>query len=84
MNFSYKGTCDSIPDGYIPWFEVPDRVSRNDTIICGHWSALGLYVTENIIALDSGCVWNGRLSAIRLEDRKVFQIQCGTVAAREC
>ncbi|MDR4653003.1 MAG: symmetrical bis(5'-nucleosyl)-tetraphosphatase [Nitrosomonas sp.] len=84
MNFSYKGTLDSMPDGYMPWFEVPDRVSRNDTIICGHWSALGLYVTENIIALDSGCVWNGRLSAIRLEDRKVFQIQCGTVAAREC
>jgi len=86
MNFSYKGTRDSIPDGYIPWFEVPGRVSRNDTIICGHWSALGLYVTEHIIALDSGCVWNGRLSAIRLEDRRVFQIQCGTavVAATAC
>ncbi len=80
MNFAYKGTRDSIPEGYMPWFEVPGRVSRNDTIVCGHWSALGLYVTERMIALDSGCVWNRQLSAIRLEDRKVFQIQCDTAA----
>lgn len=84
MNFVYKGERDSIPDGYMPWFEVPGRVSRNNTIICGHWSALGLYVTRHIIALDSGCVWNRQLSAMRLEDRKVFRIQCGTAAATAC
>ena len=76
MNFIFKGNVQSIPDGYMPWFSVPHRVSRDTTIICGHWSGLGLHITDNIIALDSGCVWGGQLSAIRLQDRKVFQFPC--------
>lgn len=76
MNFSFKGNLQSVPHGYWPWFNVPQRASRSHTIICGHWSALGLHVTDHLIALDSGCVWGGRLSAIRLEDRKIFQLPC--------
>lgn len=76
MNFAFKGDPQSIPDGYMPWFSLPHRISQNTTIICGHWSGLGLHITDNLIALDSGCVWGGQLSAIRLEDRKVFQIPC--------
>lgn len=76
MNFSFKGNLSSIPHGYWPWFNVPQRASRDYTVVCGHWSALGLHVTDRLIALDSGCVWGGRLSAIRLEDRAIFQLPC--------
>ncbi|MCX7194908.1 MAG: diadenosine tetraphosphatase, partial [Proteobacteria bacterium] len=65
-----------VPEGYMPWFDVPGRVSTNATVVCGHWSALGLKVTPQIIALDTGCLWGGALSAIRLEDRELFQIPC--------
>ncbi len=75
MNLAFKGNLHSIPAGYLPWFDIP-RHSQNTTIICGHWSALGLHVTANLIALDSGCVWGRQLTAIRLEDRKVFQFSC--------
>lgn len=76
MNFSFKGSLQSIPHGYHPWFHAPQRASSSHTIICGHWSALGLHITDRLIALDSGCVWGGQLSAIRLEDRKIFQLPC--------
>lgn len=74
MNFSFKGNIRNIPSGYLPWFEVPGRASRKTTLVFGHWSALGLHVTDNLIALDTGCVWGGPLTAIRLEDRKIFQV----------
>lgn len=76
MNFSYKGNEQTIPAGYQPWFDVPKRASKKSTIVCGHWSALGLKITDNLIALDTGCLWGGSLSAIRLEDRKIFQVDC--------
>jgi bis(5'-nucleosyl)-tetraphosphatase (symmetrical) len=44
-------------------------------IVCGHWAALGLLLRDDLVALDSGCVWGGALSAVRLEDRQVFQVQ---------
>lgn len=84
MNFSHKGTLQTIPSGYMPWFDVPQRASRESTIICGHWSALGLHVTDDVIALDTGCVWNGQLSAMRLEDRRIFQVSCGKAAMTGC
>ncbi len=76
MNFAFKGDPQSIPTGYLPWFSLPQRASQQTTLICGHWSALGLYVTDNLIALDSGCVWGGQLTAICLENRQVFQLPC--------
>lgn len=76
MNFAHKGLVRDIPAGYLPWFEVPNRASREATIICGHWSALGLQIRSNLIALDTGCLWGGSLTAVRLEDRKVFQVSC--------
>lgn len=76
MNLYFKGEISSIPAGYLPWFSVPQRASQQHTIVCGHWSALGLHVSENLIALDSGCIWGGPLTAIRLEDRKIFQVPC--------
>jgi bis(5'-nucleosyl)-tetraphosphatase (symmetrical) len=77
MDFSHKGLVQDTPTGYMPWFDTPNRASREATIICGHWSALGLQIRNNLIALDTGCLWGGSLTAIRLEDRQVFQMSCG-------
>ncbi|MDP1558625.1 MAG: symmetrical bis(5'-nucleosyl)-tetraphosphatase [Nitrosomonas sp.] len=76
INFSFKGSEQDIPAGYLPWFEAPNRASQEATIICGHWSALGLKIQQNLIALDTGCLWGGSLTAVRLEDRKIFQVPC--------
>ncbi|WP_028884661.1 symmetrical bis(5'-nucleosyl)-tetraphosphatase [Taylorella asinigenitalis] len=58
----------------VPWFEVADRKCKDTTIIFGHWSTLGLMVKKHLIALDTGCVWGGKLSAIRLSDRLLVQV----------
>ena len=76
MDFTFKGRAEDIPIGYLPWFDVPGRASKQATVICGHWSALSLQVKSNLIALDTGCMWGGSLTAIRLEDRKIFQVPC--------
>ncbi|RLJ67985.1 symmetrical bis(5'-nucleosyl)-tetraphosphatase [Sulfurisoma sediminicola] len=76
MEFKAKGPVANAPAGCLPWFEVPGRASADHTIVCGHWSALGLRVEERLLALDTGCLWGGSLTAIRLEDRRVFQVPC--------
>jgi bis(5'-nucleosyl)-tetraphosphatase (symmetrical) len=76
MGFKFKGEIKDIPPGYRAWFDVGERASSDSTIIFGHWSALGLLCQEKIIALDTGCLWGGPLSAIRLEDRELFQVMC--------
>lgn len=65
------------PPGCMPWFDVPRRASADHTIVCGHWSALGFRQSPNLLALDSGCLWGGSLTAVRLEDRRAFQVPCG-------
>jgi bis(5'-nucleosyl)-tetraphosphatase (symmetrical) len=80
MEFQTKGETARAPEGYLPWFDVPNRKSAESTVICGHWSALGLRLAPNLVALDSGCVWGGQLSAIRLEDRRLYQVSCGAHA----
>ena len=76
MEFQAKGEVTKAPAGYLPWFDVPGRKSAGETVICGHWSALGLRVKSNLLALDSGCVWGGKLTAICLEDRRLHQVAC--------
>ncbi len=83
MEFKFKGEVSKIPAGYLPWFELPDRASRDATIVVGHWSALGLKVTPNLIALDTGCLWGGPMTAIRLDDRRLFQVSCNTPVAKD-
>ena len=78
MEFKFKGEVRDAPAGYFPWFDIPGRASADATVVCGHWSALGLKITPHVIALDTGCLWGGALSAIRLEDREVFQVPCVT------
>lgn len=74
MEFHAKGKPENAPAGYMPWFAVPNRASLTHTLVCGHWSALGLRTEEKLLALDTGCLWGGQLTAVRLEDRKVFQV----------
>jgi bis(5'-nucleosyl)-tetraphosphatase (symmetrical) len=83
MEFRFKGDPERIPAGYLPWFDVPGRASADACIICGHWSALGLKVTPNLIALDTGCLWGGALTAIRLEDRAITRVPCTTAVAKD-
>ena len=76
MEFTHKGEPRDIPDGFMPWFEVPGRRSKGEAIVCGHWSALGLHLDSDVLALDTGCLWGGKLTAVRLEDRALFQVPC--------
>jgi bis(5'-nucleosyl)-tetraphosphatase (symmetrical) len=76
MEFKTKGEADAPPPGFMPWFEVPGRAAADTSIIFGHWSALGLLLRPNLLGLDTGCVWGGALTAIRLEDRRVFRCAC--------
>jgi bis(5'-nucleosyl)-tetraphosphatase (symmetrical) len=80
MDFTAKAGLDSAPTGYYPWFHAPNRRSEGSPIVFGHWSALGLQVESDNIALDTGCLWGGQLSALRLEDRQVFQVECAGMA----
>jgi bis(5'-nucleosyl)-tetraphosphatase (symmetrical) len=77
MALGYKGEPgEEAPAGLVPWFDVPGRRNRDAKIFFGHWSALGLRVRDDIAALDSGCIWGRSLSAIRVEDRAVFEVPC--------
>ncbi|NWF72150.1 MAG: symmetrical bis(5'-nucleosyl)-tetraphosphatase [Nitrospirae bacterium] len=82
MESSYTGPPDQIPAGFFPWFRVPHRKRDDTTIICGHWASLGLHCEEHLIAIDSGCVWGRQLTAMRLEDRMVFQVDCSNFGCR--
>jgi bis(5'-nucleosyl)-tetraphosphatase (symmetrical) len=72
---SYSGPPEQAPAGFLPWFRVPNRRNSDATIITGHWAALGLHIEDNVLAIDSGCVWGRQLTAVRLEDRTVFQVE---------
>ena len=73
MCLDFSGPPEAAPSGCIPWFDLPTRSRRSGTVICGHWAALGLRLDNSLMAIDTGCVWGGSLTAIRLEDREIFQ-----------
>lgn len=76
MDFSAKALPGDPPPGLMPWFDVPKRATRDVTVVFGHWSTLGLLLREDVICLDSGCVWGGQLTAVRLQNRHVVQVKC--------
>lgn len=76
MEFSHKGEPARIPPGYMPWFEAPGRRSASHEIVFGHWSALGWRDQPGLLAIDTGCLWGRELTAVRLEDRQVWRVQC--------
>lgn len=78
MEFESKEGFESGPKGYIPWFKVPKRKTQEALIYFGHWSTLGLLREKNVIGLDTGCVWGGKLTAMEIaesgKDRKNLEI----------
>ena len=82
MDFRVKGEVSQAPPGCLPWFEVAGRQSADSVLVTGHWSALGLKILPNLLAIDSGCLWGGKLTAIRLEDRALYQVPCSVEETR--
>jgi len=76
MELRSKEGPGSHPQGVLPWFDMPGRQTAGTTIVFGHWSTLGLTLRPDLIGLDTGCVWGGKLTALRLEDRAILQVTC--------
>lgn len=76
MEFAFKGELADVPAGCMPWFLSPERQSRHDpqTILFGHWSALGLYQGHGVMGLDTGCLWGRQLTAYALETGHISQV----------
>jgi bis(5'-nucleosyl)-tetraphosphatase (symmetrical) len=74
MEFREKRGPEHAPTGFRPWFAHESRASAGKTVICGHWSTRELVLAPNLLMLDSGCLWGGTLTAVRLDDRRVFQV----------
>jgi bis(5'-nucleosyl)-tetraphosphatase (symmetrical) len=74
--FDFSGSLWQLPPGHVPWFLFPGRRSETHTIVFGHWAALGLHLEPGVVALDSGCVWGGSLTAARIDDLEIFQERC--------
>lgn len=72
LALKFKGEPQDKPVGQLPWFEMPNRKTKLDRIVFGHWSALGTGQYGNVFSLDSGAVWGGKLTAVRI-DKKPYQ-----------
>jgi bis(5'-nucleosyl)-tetraphosphatase (symmetrical) len=77
MDFAHKESeSGPIGSGLLPWFDLPGRRTMDVTVVFGHWSALGLVLRPNLVGLDSGCVWGGKLTAVCLDNRALLQVDC--------
>jgi bis(5'-nucleosyl)-tetraphosphatase (symmetrical) len=78
LDLTSKEGAGGAPAGYFPWYEAPGRRTAGVPVAFGHWSTLGLVVRPDLLALDTGCVWGGRLTAVRVDGgrRDVFQVEC--------
>ena len=83
MVLKFKGEPAEATADWTAWFDMPERMSRDHTVVCGHWSALGRRIRPDLLSLDSGCVWGRSLTAVRLHDRVVFEAACPKVPGRE-
>ena len=78
LDLEAKGAPGSEPPGLMPWFEVPGRRHAATRVVFGHWSTLGLLQRSNVIALDTGCVWGGRLTLARIDtpEPEIHAVDC--------
>ncbi len=78
LDFQLKEGADAAPPGLLPWFEVPGRRTANTPMAFGHWSTLGLINRPELLAIDTGCLWGGALTAVRVDSgrREVMQVPC--------
>ena len=80
MEFDTKDGSADPPAGFMPWFAVPGRCTANVTVAFGHWSTLGWLSRRDLLSIDTGCIWGGCLSAVRIGakimDRELIQVRC--------
>jgi bis(5'-nucleosyl)-tetraphosphatase (symmetrical) len=82
MEFGFSGKVDALPEGYLPWFAVPGRATASIHVAFGHWSTLGWLNRTDLLSMDTGCVWGGCLSALRVTpleqgwSSELIQVQC--------
>jgi bis(5'-nucleosyl)-tetraphosphatase (symmetrical) len=77
VDLKVKGVPGAQPEGLYPWFDVPGRKSAEVRVICGHWSTLGFKRRPDLLALDTGCVWGGALTAVNLDvQAEAIQLPC--------
>ena len=76
LEFKNKGNCNSAPMGYKAWFLHNNRLLNDSDIFFGHWSTLSNINKKHIYPVDSGCVWGGKLSAIRISDKQLYSVNC--------
>ncbi len=78
MEFNTKEGVGGAPEGFMPWFEVPGRRTAGTPVAFGHWSTLGLINRDDLLSLDTGCIWGGQLTAARVDGpvRELIQIDC--------
>ena len=74
IEFKEKRQASFAPNGFSSWFSLPGRRSASTHVTSGHWSSEGLRLLPTVSLLDSGCLWGGALTAVRLQDRAVFQV----------
>lgn len=74
MEFTHKGPPGSQPESLLPWYALDAAWKAETRVVCGHWSALGLLRRPDILALDTGCVWGGPLTAVRLDAEGCVQV----------
>jgi bis(5'-nucleosyl)-tetraphosphatase (symmetrical) len=81
LDLSAKGRPGTQPAGTLPWFRIPWRATRAERIVFGHWSTLKWLAEDNVWSLDTGCLWGGHLTAIRIRRKKEikrFEVECPT------
>lgn len=76
LEFQHKCAPADAPAGLLPWYDMPGRRWQGTRVLFGHWSTLGLLARADVVALDTGCLWGGKLSAIRLDDGRLYQVGC--------
>ena len=79
INSDFDGPFADMPRGCTAWFDLPNPAWATHHVITGHWAALGLHRTARTLAIDTGCVWGQRLTAVRLDDNQIFSVP-GTIA----
>ncbi len=81
-DFSPKMGLAEAPTGLRPWFDLPRKCTK--TVCFGHWSTLGLLMRPDVVAIDTGCLWGGALTAVRFPDRRIYEERCPQWAAPSC
>lgn len=83
LDLRYSGPPGTQPKELAPWFDAPDRRAADSHVVFGHWAALGLLRRADVTAVDTGCAWGNRLTAVRLDrPGRTVNVRCSAATAR--